>query len=243
MKYSKSENNGNIKDENAQNYRLGYTHLIDAFTFKTYYSNTDMLNEPYLFTSTYANKDLKKMTVKLLSHETSYQTENSKTSLKLGISKLIDAIAYSSDYGVVVNIPNSMDFNYAVFSTEYHILNFKNFFSAYYSYRDNIPGIGKYDYRGGQLRTSYITGASTLFSEIIYRQNDESKKDFYDLSLGWKYKVKKELTLSLKGENILDKGYSTKYSILEDPTNPNNKTSIYSNNTAKRFLIGVEYLF
>lgn len=242
-KYSKADNNGSVKDDNAHNFRLGHIYTLDSFTFKTYYSNTDMLNEPYLFTSTYANKDLRKMTVKLLSHETSYKTENSKTSLKLGVSKLIDAITYSSDYGVVVNIPNRMDFNYVVLSNEYQVLNFKNFFSFFYSYRDEIPGIGKYDYRGGQLRTMYKYGAANLFSELIYRQNDESKKDFYDLSIGCRYKIKKDFTLMIKGENILNKGYSTKYNILVDPTNPNSKTSLYSNNSAKRYLIGIEYLF
>ena len=135
-----------------------------------------------------------------------------------------------------------MDFNYAVLSNEYHVLDFKNFFSMYYSYRDKIPTLGKYDYKGAQLRTTYIYGLSTLFSEIVYRQNDETKKDFYDLSLGWKYKVKKDFTISLKGENILNKSYSSKFDVLTAP-GATTTMPLYSQHTAQRFLIGIEYLF
>lgn len=241
-KFTKAENNGGIKDEYGNTLRVGHIFTNNDYTFKTYYSDTDMLSEPYLITSTYGNSNINKMSVKLLSHETIYEKGNSKTSLKLGISKLVDAVAYANSFGVVVNTPSTMDFNYAVLSNEYHILNFKNFFSMFYSYRDKIPTLGRYDYKGAQLRTTYIYGLSTLFSEIVYRQNDETKSDFYDLSLGWKYKIKKDLILSLKGENILNKSYSSKYDVLTSPgaitTQP-----LYSQHTAQRFLIGVEYLF
>ena len=243
-KFTKSQNNGNVADEYGNTFRVGHILINDNFTFKTYYSDTDMLSEPYLITSTYGNPNINKMSVKLISHETIYETENSKTSIKLGKSKLIDAVGYSDTFKVVGNLPVTMDFNYAVFSNEYHILNFKNFFSAFYSYRDNIPVLGRYDYRGAELKTTYIIKNSTLFSELIYRQNDETNSDYYDLSLGWKYKVKKDFILSLKGENILNKSYSSKFEIWNDPTNfANGTTPLYSSHTAQRFLIGVEYLF
>ncbi len=241
-KFTKSENNGGIDNEYGDTLRVGHIFTNDNFTFKTYYSDTDMLSEPYLITSTYGNSNIDKMSVKLLSHETIYEKGNSKTSLKLGVSKLIDAVAYADSFGVVVNTPTKMDFNYAVLSNEYHVLNFKNFFSMFYSYRDKIPTLGKFDYKGAQLRTTYINGLSTLFSEIVYRQNDETEKDFYDLSLGWKYKIKKDFIFSLKGENILNKSYSSKFDVLTSPGATTTNT-LYSQHTAQRFLIGVEYLF
>ena len=241
-KFTKADNNGNIEDEYGNTFRVGYILTKNNFTFKTYYSDTDMLSEPYLITSTYGNSNIDKMSVRLLSHETIYETINSKTSLKLGKSKLIDAVAYSDTFGVVGNVSNSMNFNYAVFSNEYHILNFKNFFSAFYSYRDRIPNVGRNDYRGAQVRTTYINGKSTLFSELIYRQNDETNSDFYDLSLGWKHKIKNNFIFSLKAENILNKAYSTSFDVLVNPLGTATMP-LSSTNTAQRFLVGVEYLF
>ena len=243
LKYYKSANNGQIADAYGNTLRLGHIYNNDNFTFKTYYSDTDMMNEPYLVTSTYGNPSLKKMSVRLISHETAYKTTNSKTSLKLGKSDLIDSLFYNPFTQQVENLSEELIFNYAVFSHEYHILNFKNFFSAFYSYRDNIPILGRYDYRGAQVRTTYINGLSTLFSELIYRQNDETEKDFYDLSLGWKYKIKKDFIFSIKGENILNKSYSSKFDVLVNPLINTTTTPIYSQNTAQRYLIGVEFLF
>lgn len=241
-KFTKEQNNGGIKDENGKTLRVGHIYTNKDFTFKTYYSDTDMLTEPYLITSTYGNPNIKKMSVKLLSHETIYEKGNSKTSLKLGISKLIDSLYYNPFTTKIDNMSNTLGFNYAVLSNEYQVLDFKNFFSMFYSYRDKIPVLGKYDYKGAQLRTTYINGLSTLFSEIIYRQNDESKKDFYDLSLGWKYKVKKDFIFSLKGENILNKAYASKFDVLVNPGGISTQP-LYSTHTAQRFLIGIEYLF
>lgn len=149
---------------------------------------------------------------------------------------MIDTIAYNPFSGKVENLSNRMDFNYFVFSDTYQVLNFKNFFSAYYSYRDNIPFVGRYDYKGAQLRTTYNLDKSTFFSEIVYRENDENKKDYYDLSLGVKYKYQKNITLSLKGENILDKSYSTRFDL-------STSTPIYSQHIPRRYLIALEYNF
>lgn len=242
-KYYMAENNGGVKNYHGDTIRFGHILTNENFTFKTYYSDTDMFNEPYLINSTYGNLNITPMSVRLLSHEIIYEKGASKTALKLGLSKMIDTVAYNTTLQVQ-NISNTMDFNYAVLSNEYQIGHFKNFLSMYYSYRDNIPVLGKYDYKGAQLRTTYNLENLSLFSEIVYRQNDETMSDYYDLSLGAKYKVRKNLSLSVKGENILDKSYSSKFDVLINPTNPGlGTTPIYSQHTAKRFLVGLEYLF
>ena len=237
VKYFKVENNKSIKDDSGNILRVGHIYTTENFSFKTYYSDTDMMTEPYLFIEPFGNSTLKKMTVKLLSHETSYETQNYKISLMLGDSQLEDALLFNKAAGVVINSPQVIDYQYAVLSNTFHILNFKNFFSLFYAARSNIPAVGRYDYQGAQFRTTFSKGNANYFTEIIYRRNDETVKDFYDLSLGVKYHVNKDLSFMLKGENILDKSYSSKYVVTGTPS------SIYTQQTPHRFLIGLEYLF
>lgn len=242
-KYSDVKNNGGINSDNGKNIRIGHILTTDRFTFKTYLNDASMMIEPYLITSNYGNKSLEKEQIKLISHETSYETESNKASIMFGYSHIDDAIMYNYSTGKVFNVPTTIRYKYIVLRDEFQILNLKNHISFFMSQRRDVPVVDVLDYRGGTLRTLYTLNEFDLFSEFVYRKNDESSTSFYDLSLGIKKEIYKDLLLSFKGENILNKAYATNFNILSDPTDITSNTTISSEHTPKRFLIGLEYRF
>ena len=242
-KRTEVENNGGIKDQDANNFRVGHIYTTDAFTFKTYYNDSKMTVEPYLISSNYGNSNLEPERIQLFSHETSYETASNKASIMLGYSHIHDAIMYNYTTSRVYNESGPIYYKYAVFRDEFQVLDFKNYFSFFISQRKKVPTVNQLDYRGGTLRTFYTYEGFDLFSEVIYRKNDESKENYFDLSLGFKKELYKDVRLSFKAENILNDSYATTFNILRDPNNVLSSDQIQSEHSPKRFLISLEYRF
>ena len=76
----------------------------------------------------------------------------------------------------------------------------------------------------------------------MYYKSNSDNKDYYNYSIGAKYHHTKDLTFSLKGENILDKAKPTRYRRIDPKTFYPQETLLVSP-IDKKFILSLEYLF
>jgi iron complex outermembrane receptor protein len=246
LSYSQVKNNNSVQNDDLIMYRLGYTHTTEHWIFKTICSRMETSLDPYLVNGygIYITEGKKDTT----EHSTFMQNiiyEKGKHKYELIFGKvtsrnqlIADPITglldnYSQDI-ITLNTLLNWTFTYNKFDTLY--------LNVGYTKSRNLPIINKNKEYISTLRNLNTYGKFDIFNEIFYFKSESDNINYYDYSAGIIYHHTDDLSISLKGTNILDKAPKTLYS-RRDPITFQAQTPLAISAIDRHIMLTLEYSF
>lgn len=248
---SNVRNNNSSQNDDLLMYRIGHTYTTENFVFKTIGSRVQMSLDPFLVNeqNPYAvvgNKDVQ--TLDSIIENITYQNDNNKYELMLSNLKSKDYLVPTLPEKKLDNHTKTIITNGVLTRWTHNYNKFDKFFLTLgYMRKENLPFIGDRKEYTGVLRNLHTYKKFDIFNEIIFYKDSTENKDFYDYSAGVKYHYSNDLTISLKGENLLNKAKTTSYARLDATTlanlTPSQEEPLNISPIDRRIMISLEYLF
>ena len=218
LKFDKYNRHGYFENTNEEMYRIGTIYTpFKNFGLKSFYTKTHL--PPSFYTADYAsfrNTNIKTQKYKFFTYEAVYTTEKAKYGIRYNNVK-IDNFIYQTVIGFE-NINRQIKNKGIVFYYKYQFSKKSEFSFNYYT-TDSSEKINNSD-KGANVKYTGNYGKIEYFTSLIYKNkysykpndsNHISVKDSYMLNVGVTYNYSKNLSLSIKGENILDKSTKSLY--------------------------------
>lgn len=257
---SKINNNNSPQDDNIPMFRLGHTYTNENWIVKTIGSYFEMTLDPYMLGNPaflaypYSKYETQKQNTFM--EDIIYEKENNKFELLFGYTMVKDYLA-----------PNVMNFGRVETYDNIKISGVN--FRWTYNYRSydklfvdlgitdilNLPA----DISPKRLKqyNALIRGLNTfgkfdIFNELIFFRNNLERISYVDYSAGIKYNYSKDFSISIKGQNLLDKAKETIFNRVDtnsptfNPTNPMTwslDTPLNASSIDRKVLLNLEYLF
>ena len=206
-KIDQYKRSGLVSDNTYNLYRVGAIYTpFENFGLKSFYTKTVV---PQLFSNIDfalpTKKNLKDQKYNIFTIEGVFTTENSKFGLTYDHVKIEDFI-YLASVGFV-NVDHTIKTEGLIFDYEY-IFSEQNKFKLNY-YLTSLSETANNSQRGGYAKYMGRYGKFEYFTSLNYKSafnyTSVHVPSAFDLSLGGTYNITKDLSLSLKGENLLDK--------------------------------------
>lgn len=213
-KVDKYKRNGYLEDTTEELFRLGTIFTpSDNFGLKSFYTETYLL--PSFYNIDFADKqdvELETQKYKFYTLEGVFTTENSKFGVVYHDVRIKDFI-YLTPVGFV-NIDHTIETHGLIFNYEYNFSSTNKLKLSYYTTHlsetvNNSNKGGDVKFMGKFQNLEYFT---SLIYKNAYEYKDVKVRETYDLSLGATYYFSKDLSLSIKGVNLLDKSTKSLYS-------------------------------
>ncbi len=224
LKYDYHRHNAVVDDTDNYVARLGYIYNDNTWMWKTFLIHT--YGYPVFIQNSYfpfvfmQNTDLKDEDRYAALTELHYKTEKTSSSIRL-MHAIVENQMYLNDQKTYINRDSKVTMTGVYVSHEYNFdLNNKIAMSAYTA-KNNQPS-DKSSAHGAMIQVFNTWGDFDLYNEVIYKAGYDydvtpttsvSVDDGYDYTVAFAYHPTKDLTLSLKGENLLDKAIETPYAI------------------------------
>jgi iron complex outermembrane receptor protein len=186
------------------------TFLTKSYIPTSFFKLYNPQNIPYK-----ANPYLKTSQLYIGSFSIRYKTKQHYIELLVAKNKIIDTISYdaSSYYGW---FNSSNDTKYTRYAFKYkYTYNTKNKISMDFFMGDNNKGIEVSPKYNVNIQMFNRYKKLDIYNEFIYRSSYSSADIYIDASINYtlslKYHLKKDLSLGLRGENLLNYGYEQAY--------------------------------
>jgi len=235
------QDNGDASDDIEPIIRVGYMHRFNKeYKAKMFLGHT-YLYPSFNYTTTFSGKTLINPQLQP-AHINNFVAEVSKTrkkySLKLDVryADYKDAVIFDSRTIKYQNSDSQIRLLSASFKFEYKFNLFNSLYFNFYKSKSSSDHVYSSD-SGATLRLLNTYDKFNFFNEVVYRSdylssNNTKIDSGFDYSLGVTYKFNKKISLSFKGENILNNAIK----------NPVTKVGAVSN-IDKKFMLGMEYSF
>ena len=238
--YNYISRNGGVENDPLLELRLGYIYSSPDWSYKTYLYRTqfslDALSR-YLDPKYY--QDVATQTTLGITQEFNYKTKEHDLSFMLFIFKDED--------GLTVNSPSAISENTKYFTTLFRYdyefdLNNKLYSQLYYAHYNDIFGLDKLEDISGYLSLANSYNNIDFYNEIVWHRNSIDWKNYFDLTSSITWNINEEMTLTLKGQNLLNRAKETNLFRINPasltPLPPLSITPI-----DQRVTIELEYLF
>ena len=216
-KYTHYKHQGYERSDSLYEARLGLISLLsENITFKSFFSHNYVypaIAEMVQFSKPVnGNPDLKPMEINTYSAELVYTKEEHKLGLMFMQMNITDPIQINSQqmyYNMDVRASfNDYAIDYAYTFNKDHKLLVEYYFAKHNRPRTSSPGAG------GFVKLFNTFGKFDIYNELIYREgynfyNRMQIQDGYDWTSSIRYKINREFTVGIKGENLLDKSITS----------------------------------
>jgi len=247
LQFSNIKNNHSLQENELFMYRFGYTYLYNNFSFKTIISHNESILEPYLIgaENIYTTPGVKKSTeYNYITQDLILEQKDIKYEFIMSYIQIRNALIQPSiNERLLDNYNKNLYLTLALFRCTYKYNRYDKLFASF-DYKDTK---NLYNYGNIKDYTAVIRNINTyknfdLYNEVLFTRNNKVGENFYDLNLGVRYHYNKDLSISVKGENILNKARSTTFSRL-NPQTLKPETPISISPIDKKFTFSLEYLF
>jgi hypothetical protein len=257
---SKVTNNNSPQNDTLPMFRLGHTYTNKNWIVKTIGSYFEITLDPYMLNNpaflAYPNTKYKTQKQHTFMEDIIYEKENNKYELLFGYTLVKDYL-----------VPNFRNFARLETYDYIELSGFNLRWTHHYRRYDSLfidVGITDtanlpYDISPKRLkqynaivRNLNTFGKFDIFNEIIYFKNNLERVSYVDYSAGIKYNHSKDFSISLKGQNILNKSKELFINRIDttsptfNPTNPTNwtlDTPLKVQSIDRKVLFNLEYLF
>lgn len=213
FKLDKYDRSNEIKDSNQKVYRIGSVANINKnIGVKAFYTKTYLMPtfNNYDFKSKYLSH-LEPTSYDIFTVQSVFAKDNSKLTLSYDKKNIKDLIYLSLDDFGFINYESNIHTN--SYTMEYsHILDkHKEVLFSFYDSNSDLSGHNK----GAFVKLFGEVDKYTYFISLLYKdqgeQNNIKFNKAYDLSLGSSYNISKDISISFKAENILDKSTQSQF--------------------------------
>ena len=250
LKYDYHVHNSLIEDSDNYVARLGYiyndenwlwkTFLIHSYGYPVFIENSYF---PFVFMQNSSIKDEERYATATELH---YKTEKTTSNIRFLFNMLKNGIALTPGKPQTYNNISYNPRFYGVYlSHEYNLDRLNKVVISGYTGNSN-QDVSKSSNSGYMIQIFNTLGKVDLYNELIYKAGysysaspttDVNVGDGYDYTISASYHITKDLTLSIKGENLLDKAIDTAYPIL------GRKTTEYLSPFDRTVRVGIKYVF
>jgi len=246
LQFSGVHNNYSSQDDELFMYRLGYTLINNDWTFKTILAHTEDALEPYLVDSQlYLTPGAKKTKeTDYIHQDIIFEKENNTYELLIGYNKIKNAILKESPSdNLLDNYSKDVFVTNAIVRWTHKYNRYDKLYTSFdYLDRRNLPTYSSAKEYNVVIRNLNTYKKFDFFSEFLFTHTSINNDNSYDLSLGMKYNHNSNLSLSIKGENILDKAQETLFA-RSDPSNLEPISPISISPIDRKLIISLEYYF
>jgi len=247
LQASSIRNNASIQQDDLFMYRLGYTYTNENLVLKTILNHSEASLDPFLVNSygyyiTDGEKEPQKAST--IMQNIIYTDKNSKYEFLYGVMVIKDYLLPDTRSGLLHNQEEKVTLYSSNLRWTYSYNDYDTLlFGLGYIKTVDMYEIDSIDRYSGIIRNINTYKKFDIFNEILYFRDDyRSKHNYFDYSAGVKYHYSDDLTISIKGENILNKAQVT----IFDRVNPETFASeepLRISPIDRMFTISLEYLF
>jgi len=247
IKYDKNFENGDVRDYKTLSGRLGYIYNNGKWISKTYAfigETTPAMQTLFLNRVIYGqNSDPQKERKTAIATKLIYKTKKHTTSFLIShtVSKnsiYFDGRSYQNlDY---IYSTEAASFRHTYYINPLNKIIFNAWMDISHKNGESLSNASKY--YGGLITLFNTIGKFDLYNNITYKHWDSVEHDGWNLNSAVTYHYSRQLTLFVKGENILNSALKSNYFSV----NPLNGERSYLNNVDsidRRVWLGMEYQF
>jgi iron complex outermembrane receptor protein len=241
VSYSDVDRNGGIDDDSLVHLRLGYIFTEEEWSYKAYLFRTQLALEPlirYFFSDIPA--DINPQTTWGITQEVGYSWDTQHVRMILSLMRDEDSQlqrTLGSDT-VTKYITSILDYEYNFDKDN------KAYVQFYYAHYKDIFGMDELDDIGGYFSLFNSYGGFDFYNGVVWHRNSVDWKNYFDWTSSVTWNISDSFTLTLKGDNILNKAQESelyRFDISNGVPTPTEPLSISP--IDRRFTIELEYLF
>ncbi len=235
--------NGGVHDTSTYGGRLGYIYNDSKLSFKTFVFFGGFAPEPFvLFVQNgITNDTIKQQKGLAVTSELKYRFDSSIISLMYTRFYMKDAIFF--DLKEYRNNPNTQKADGISLRYSYHFDPLNRVDANIWAYRlDTKQPFDRYqNLFGGYIALFNTFGRFDLYNALFYRHGYPHTKAAYNLNTAINYNMNKNLSLYLKGNNLLNRSIDSYYLKINPITQQ--KTQLNVQSFDRSIWLGVEYKF
>ena len=240
ISYNGITRNGGVEDDSLLQLRLGYIYTSEHWSYKTYLYRTQFALEPftrYLELEDY--QDVNLQTTIGITQELGYSDENYRLKLMLYILEDENGLLQNNIEGASGNTK----YTTTIFNYDYDFdTNNKINVQLYYANYKNIFNLDELEDISGYFSSINSYENFDFYNGVVWHTNSLDWKNYFDVTSSISYNVNKDLTLTLKGQNLLDKAKETNL-FRVDPATGAMLTPLQISPIDQRVTLELEYLF
>ncbi len=206
ISYNYISRNGGVQDDSLLHLRFGYIYSGDEWSYKTYLYRTQFaLDTLTRYLNPLYYQDVELQTTIGITQELTYHKKEHDLSLMLSV--------FQDEDGFIVNSPSATeDTKYFTTVLKYNYnfdLNNKLYVQLYYAYYQDIYGFDKLEDISGYFSLANSYEKFDFYNGVVWHKNSLDWKNYFDLTSSVSWNIDEDLTLTLKGENLLNKAKET----------------------------------
>jgi iron complex outermembrane receptor protein len=229
-----------VEDDSLLQLRLGYIYTSEAWSYKTYLYRTQFALEPlmhYLDSSNYQN--VKPQTTLGITQEISYTKKQQRVRLILHLMQDEDSLLQSRQNG----LGGDTKYFTTIFNYDYTFdMNNKMYLQFYYAHYKDIFELDKLEDISGYLSFMNSYENFDFYNGLIWHKNSLDWKNYFDLTTSVSWNINEDFTMTLKGENLLNKAKETGLYRI-DPATGTMLNPLSISPIDQRITIELEYMF
>ena len=240
ISYNDITRNGGVEDDSLLQLRLGYIYTSEHWSYKTYLYRTQFSLDPLSRYSDLLNsQDVTLQTTIGITQELGYSNENYRLKLMLYILEDENGLLQNNVEGASGNTK----YVTTIFNYDYNFdMNNKVNVQLYYANYKNIFNLDELEDISGYFSSINSYENFDFYNGVVWHTNSLDWKNYFDVTSSISYNVNKDLTLTLKGQNLLDKAKKTNL-FRVDPATGAMLTPLQISPIDQRITLELEYLF
>ena len=241
------KNNYSVQDDDLLSYRLGYTYTNKNWISKTIASYLEFSLDPYMINNSlyllHPTKELDQEQQSIYMEDIQYQQNNYFHEVILSYAKVKNRLMPDTTTGLLDPYDNTIKLISLLYRFKMDYRSDDNVeFTIGNNKINNMPTVNSMNQYAATLRNFNSYKKFDFFNEILYFRDDISKKDYFDYTLGIIYHQSDDLSISLKGTNILNKTMESHYAAL-NPQTFQQDTPLSIAPIDQSIMLGLEYSF
>lgn len=207
ISYNNIERNGGVTNDSLLQLRLGYLYNGENWNYKTYMYRLQFSLEPlvrYLNLSLFHDTDLQ--TTVGVTQEFAYTKE--KQHARLILQYMQDEDSLYQD--IATGSGDDTKYYTAVFNYAYNFnIDNKMDLQLYYAHYEDIYNLDKLQDISGYLSFANSYEDFDFYNGVVWHRNSVDWKNYFDLTSSISWNVNEDLTLTIKGDNLLNNAKKT----------------------------------
>jgi len=235
--YSKIYRNGDVNNDELYQLRLGYIYTNKKWSYKTYLYRTMFALDPFgRYLHLESTHSILPQSTKGITQEFSYKDENNYVRMMFLWMKDNHGLLDNNNAGETQYFFTILNYNY-MFD-----VNNKIDMQLYYARYDDIFNLDRLEDYSGYFSASNRYEDFTFYNAVVWHQNSINNKNYFDLTSSISLDIHENLTLTLKGENLLNRAKKTNLFRI-NPANGMMFVPLSISPIDQRITLEVEYTF
>jgi iron complex outermembrane receptor protein len=238
VEYSKIYRNGNVQNDDLLQLRLGYIYTSEQWSYKAYLYRTMFALDPLGRYSSQVSttKNVSTQITRGVTQEISYKDDTNYMRLMFLIMKDENGLLENNHKG-------NTKYFFGIFNYDYSFdMDNKIDLQLYYARYNDIFNLDTLEDYSGYLSFSNTYDDLQFYNAVVWHQNSINHKLYFDVTSSISYEINENLTLTLKGQNILGKAKETNLYRI-NPSNGKFLSPLSISPIDQRITLEAEYRF